>query len=49
VSFCRSSTRNKFAAALKKSAPYAAETRWSEKGREFYGFTGLRLTQEALL
>jgi P4 family phage/plasmid primase-like protien len=41
--------RNRFAAALKKAAPYATYAEWVEGGRNYRGFTGLRLVQEALL
>lgn len=41
--------RTNFIDSLKKSAPYATETRWNEKGRQYRGFTGLRLQQEDLL
>ena len=40
--------RNKFVAALRRAAPYATETWWEEGGRNYRGFTGLRLAQEPL-
>jgi P4 family phage/plasmid primase-like protien len=46
---CGQLGRGKFVKALQRSAPYISDAKWNEKGRQYRGFKGLRLTQEALL
>ena len=42
-------SRNRFTASFRRAAPYATYAEWREGGKHYRGFTGLKLSQEALL